>query len=121
AEASFVSVAPHAGTLGPVAEFAAIHVLASIPNALILERFALDWEPRERVISAGPVIEAGHALVPDAPGLGVELVEEEIARYPPGRNVGIRGTARMNAYEAGTFNESVYVQARFHRQSVFSK
>ena len=121
AEARFISVAPHAGTLGPVAEYAALHVLAAIPNTLILERFALDWEPRDHVISPSPKVEAGSILVPDAPGLGVDLVEEEIAKYPPGHNVAIRGTAKMNAYEAGTFRESVYVQTRFHRQSVFAR
>ena len=38
AEAHYITVAPHSGSLGPVAEYAAIHVLAAIPNALILER-----------------------------------------------------------------------------------
>jgi galactonate dehydratase len=119
AEARFINVAPHAGTLGPVAEYAALHVLAAIPNALILERFALDWKPREEVITPSPELVDGHLVVPDAPGLGVEIVEEEILRHPPGNNVAIRGTAKTNAYEEGTFTESVYVQTRLRRQAAF--
>jgi galactonate dehydratase len=121
AEARFISVAPHAGTLGPIAEYAAMHVLASIPNALILERFALDWAARDDVIAPPPRIENGHILVPDAPGLGVDIVEEEVLKHPPGHNVAVRGTAKANAYEEGTFRESVYVQTRLHRQSAFAK
>ena len=42
AEAHYINVAPHSGSLGPVAEYAAIHILASIANALILERLEDD-------------------------------------------------------------------------------
>jgi galactonate dehydratase len=94
-------------------------VLASIPNALILERFALDWAPRDDVIAPPPVIEDGSIIVPDSPGLGVDIVEEEVLKHPPGPNVAVRGTAKANAYEDGTFRESVYVQTRLRRQSVF--
>ncbi|MGO7162865.1 mandelate racemase/muconate lactonizing enzyme family protein, partial [Rhizobium johnstonii] len=38
AEAHHIQMAPHSGSLGPVAEYAALHLLAAIPNALILER-----------------------------------------------------------------------------------
>ena len=121
AEARFISVAPHAGSLGPVAEYAAVHVLAAIPNALILERFALDWQHRDDVVTSPLVVEDGHIEVPIAPGLGVDIVEEEILKHPPGHNSGIRGTARMNAYEAGTFGESVYVQMRLKRQQALTR
>ncbi|MFC0407235.1 mandelate racemase/muconate lactonizing enzyme family protein [Roseomonas elaeocarpi] len=42
AEAHHIMVAPHSGSLGPVAEYAALHLLAAIPNALILERLEDD-------------------------------------------------------------------------------
>ena len=42
AEAHYITVAPHSGTLGPVGEYAALHVMASIPNALALERVEFD-------------------------------------------------------------------------------
>ena len=40
------------GSLGPVAEAAALHLLASIPNALILEHLEVDWPGRDEVITA---------------------------------------------------------------------
>ncbi|MFN7194340.1 MAG: mandelate racemase/muconate lactonizing enzyme family protein, partial [Rhodospirillales bacterium] len=43
AEAHHIMMAPHSGSLGPVAEYAALHVLAAIPNGLILERIEDDW------------------------------------------------------------------------------
>lgn len=43
AEAHGLTIAPHSGSLGPVAEFAAVHLLAAIPNALMLERMEPDW------------------------------------------------------------------------------
>ena len=52
AEAHYITMAPHSGSLGPVAEFAALHVMATIPNALMLERIEFDW--------SGP-LRGGHA------------------------------------------------------------
>jgi galactonate dehydratase len=111
AEANFVSVAPHSGTLGPVAELAAIHLLAAIPNALIHERFFRDWPGRDQVVTHTVQVESGCAVVPDRPGLGTDLVLEEIAKYPPGVNVA-QGARYQSAYEEGTANEWLYVQPR---------
>jgi L-alanine-DL-glutamate epimerase-like enolase superfamily enzyme len=111
AEAHHIMVAPHSGTLGPVAEFAALHLLAAIPNTLMLERIENDWPGRNEVISAPPVLENGALLVPTAPGLGVDIDEAAIARYPSERNVSIAG----GGYEPGTEGEYVYVQTRFGR------
>lgn len=44
----------------------------------------------------------GHILVPDVPGLGVDLVEEAIAQYPPVGNVS----------EPNPEEEHVYFRAR---------
>lgn len=120
AEAFGVSVAPHAGTLGPVAEFAAIHFLASIPNALIHERFLDDWPGRERVVTHVIEVVDGHAVVPDRPGLGVDLVDAVISEHPPGVNVKDPATG-ASAYEAGTASEHLYVQPRRRRATFFSQ
>ncbi|WMS45003.1 mandelate racemase/muconate lactonizing enzyme family protein [Acuticoccus sp. MNP-M23] len=116
AEAQFITMAPHSGSLGPVAEFAALHVMATIPNALMLERIEFDWSGRYEVVS--PVLKAvnGALPVPDAPGLGVELVEEEIEKYPSARNV-TDVPKNEGAYEEGTFDECVYFQTRGRRRS----
>jgi galactonate dehydratase len=111
AEAHHIMLAPHSGSLGPVAEFAALHVLAAIPNTLMLERIENDWSGRNEVISAPPVLENGHLVVPTAPGLGVDINEEAIAAYPSRRNVSIAA----GGYEPGTEAEHVYVQMRLHR------
>lgn len=120
AEASFGSLAPHSGSLGPVAEYAALHVMAAIPNALVLERFSHDCPERELVATPALRIEPdGTIRVPDRPGLGVELIKPAIARYKPGHNAGIRPNAGSGTYEAGTFEEHVQVQARSARARYF--
>ncbi len=83
AEAHSVMMAPHDGSLGPVAEMAAVHMVATIPNFLIQEHLACDVPQRYEVMSGQPVIEEGHIVVPDSPGLGVDIDEEVIARHPP--------------------------------------
>lgn len=110
AEAHGVTVAPHAGTLGPVAEFAALHLMATLPNALILERFGEDWPGRAEVVTATPELRDGGLVVPDGPGLGVDLVDDEIARHAPGS--GIRVPAHTDHCAPGTAGEYPYIQAR---------
>ncbi len=102
AEAHYITMAPHDGSLGPVAEMAAVHLLATIPNFLILEHLADDVPQRYEVMTGQPVIEAGHILVPDTPGLGIDIVEEAIAAYPSETNV---------SFPEDTYDYA-YVQAR---------
>ena len=87
AEAHYVSVAPHDGSLGPVAEIAAIHFLAAIPNCLILEHLEDDVAQRYEVMEPTPPLEKGGFRPPDAPGLGVELIHSALERYPSRGNV----------------------------------
>jgi galactonate dehydratase len=117
AEAHHIMMAPHSGTLGPVAEFAALHLLAAIPNTLMLERIENDWPGRNTVISAAPVLDNGHLLVPTVPGLGVDIDEAAIARHPSERNVSIAG----GGYEPGTEGEYVYVQTRLRRAAYLGR
>ncbi len=117
AESHGIMLAPHSGSLGPVAEYAALHVMAAVPNALMLERIEIDWPGRSEVISPVPVTQDGHLAVPTAPGLGVDINEEAIARHPSQRNVGLGG----GDYAKGTADEFVYVQTRLHRAGYFRK
>jgi galactonate dehydratase len=116
AEAHYITVAPHSGSLGPVAEYAAIHVLAAIPNALILERVHDDVPVRYEVTL--PHIETidGHIEVPDRPGLGVDIDEDVVLAHPSKGNTSRPGFEGDGSYESGTFDEHVYVQARYRRQ-----
>ncbi len=113
AEAHMVQFAPHAGSLGPIAEYAAAHVMASIPNALMMERLEPDWTGRyDAVVPALRCVD-GFITVPDAPGLGVEINEEFIARHPSTRNVAIA----TGGWEPGTESETAYIQPRFRRRA----
>jgi galactonate dehydratase len=120
AESNFVGVAPHAGTLGPVAEVAALHFMASIPNALVLERFDNDWEGKAMAIRGVPEFREGYLIVPNAPGLGVDLNEEFIAQYPSTVNCRVPIVEGGGAYQAGTEGEAVYFQSRLRRQAYLS-
>lgn len=116
AEAHYITMAPHSGSLGPVAEFAALHVMATIPNGLMLEKLEFDWPGRNSVISAPPVLEGGCLKLPTAPGLGVDIVPDEIAKYPSQRNVSLLPEDDGWAYETGTTGEAVYFQTRLQRR-----
>jgi hypothetical protein len=83
----------------------------------MLERIEDDWAGRHEVITASPKQKDGHLAVPDAPGLGVDIREEVIARYPSQANVSIAG----GGYEPGTEGEHVYVQTRLRRAATFKR
>jgi len=117
AEAHFIQVAPHSGSLGPVAEYAALHLLAAIPNGLILERVEFDVPSRYEVVDPHLPTVDGYITVPDLPGLGVDIDEEAVARYPSGGNVTRAGTPADGSYEPGTWDEHVYFQQRYRRQA----
>ena len=80
AEVYGISIAPH-NPYGPVALAAAVHLAAATSNFLILEycrRTPLFFEVQKQ----GITINDGHAELPTAPGLGVELDEDLIAEHP---------------------------------------
>jgi len=108
AEAHGLVIAPHSGSLGPVAEFAAVHLLASIPNALMLERLEPDWSGRGDAIQAQLEFSSGKISVPQSPGLGVRINEAFVNAQPSTRNTAIAG----GGWNEGTADESVYMQVR---------
>jgi galactonate dehydratase len=88
AEARYVSVAPH-NPNGPVCTAASLHLAANLPNLSILEMPADDYKwfaswRDELLVDPTPVqIRNGYLDLPTTPGLGVDLDEEAIAKYPP--------------------------------------
>jgi L-alanine-DL-glutamate epimerase-like enolase superfamily enzyme len=61
---------------------AALHFLASIPNTLGLLEFVVEEGTTLRHHLSAPICAVdGRVAVPDAPGLGLEMNEEGIARY----------------------------------------
>ena len=114
AEAHFITMAPHSGSLGPVAEFAALHVMATIPNASCSSGSSSTGRAARR--SSPPRRKSWTAIaVPTAPGLGVDIVDE-IGRYPSRRNVRVIAEDDGTAYAPGTAGENFYFQTRLRRR-----
>jgi len=81
ADTANCGIAPH-NPLGPIAGVAALHFDVATPNFVIQEEMsgAVPWYYD---VVQGPIrAEAGHWLVPDCVGLGVEVNESEAAKYP---------------------------------------
>ena len=86
AEAYYVQVAPHSPQ-GPVSTAACAHLAMAIPNFQILEYVKSEpW--RSKVLKEPWPVQNGHLVVPDRPGLGIDLDEAVIAASPP-RTVGV--------------------------------
>jgi galactonate dehydratase len=83
AEPSLVTVSPHNYNSTTVGLAATLQISAAIPNFLITEYF-VNFEARGREV-ARPAFEVrdGFIAVPAGPGLGIELDEAALARFPP--------------------------------------
>jgi galactonate dehydratase len=82
AQAQDIRFAPHC-SIGPVALAAALHFDLSTPNFLIQEAFAeFDVPWRDDLVAGWNPVRRGELIVPNAPGLGVELDESALARHP---------------------------------------
>ncbi len=89
AQASNLRVAPHVWG-GAVGLATACHFIAALPNTphtdhppvpLMLEYDMSDNELRTRLLKAPLKLDAGHVLLPEGPGLGIELDRDAVARY----------------------------------------
>ena len=81
AEVYYVPLAPH-NVCGPLGTMASAHVCASIPNFLIMEWHWIDyagWD--ELTIQDQPVIQNGHVVLTDKPGIGIDVNDEALAKY----------------------------------------
>jgi galactonate dehydratase len=109
AEAHHIAVAPHDGSNGPVAEAAAVHLLASIPNCLILEHLEDDVPWRYDV--ATPLkITNSQMEIPTKPGLGIAFDPEVALAHPAERNLAPPSDALV---------ERTYVQPRPRRSRLY--
>jgi galactonate dehydratase len=82
AEPYFVTIAPHNYNSTTIGLAATLQVCAAIPNFLITEYF-VNFTARGDVISRNPIrVENGTIPLPTGPGLGLELDEAALARYP---------------------------------------
>lgn len=120
AEAHHIMVAPHSGSLGPVAEYAALHLMAAIPNALMIERMETDWEGRRDTIVPHPEQSDGFLAVPGVPGLGCDINEEFVSRHPSQGNLSMPARLPSDAEELGG-QGPLYVQTRMQRGKLFNR
>ncbi len=82
AEAHYVQVVPH-NPLGPVSTAACVQLAACIPNFALQEYpQGEDRSPKRDLVSKTLAFEDGFILVPDGPGIGVELAEDAAERHP---------------------------------------
>jgi galactonate dehydratase len=93
AEAYGVLVAPH-NPNGPLSTLASAHVCASIPNFFRCEFMVNDVPWRDEVISHPLDVSDGVLHLSERPGLGVDLLEDELEKHPGVRDLG----AKRNFY-----------------------
>ena len=82
AEAHYVDVVPH-NPLSPVSTAACVQLAACIPNFALQEYPRGEGEPPKSEIVSGILeLDDGFLIIPDAPGIGVELAEGAAENYP---------------------------------------
>ena len=78
-----VAMAMHfAGT--PVSFMANVHCAAATENFIALEHHSMDvpwWEGLVRTTGGNALVEKGFAIVPDSPGLGIDLTEDVVKQH----------------------------------------
>lgn len=81
AEAHHIGFSPH-NPSGPVAMAATLQLAACTPNFGLLETMTTDVPWRKLLTTETLDFSDGFFEVPDRPGLGLDLNEEELARFP---------------------------------------
>ena len=81
AEAHYIPVCPH-NPSGPVANAATLQLAACTPNFYLLETMATDIPWRSEISTEKVSFKNGLMSIPDAPGLGIEICEDAIAKHP---------------------------------------
>lgn len=81
ADAYNIPIAPH-NPNGPISTIASAHVCASIPNFFRQEFMVHDVPWRDAVLDRPLPVRNGFFVLDERPGLGFDLVEEEMVRHP---------------------------------------
>ena len=81
AECRYIPFAPH-NPSGPIANAATLQLAATCPNFSVLEIMYSDVEWRKDVVNEQLEYSCGYMKIPDRPGLGIEINEEECLKHP---------------------------------------
>ena len=83
AEANYVGVVPH-NPLSPVSTAACLQLAACIPN-FALQEYPIGEHvpPKSEIVKTAVQVENGYLIIPDAPGIGVELADDAQEKHPP--------------------------------------
>ena len=82
-------IAPH-NCHSPINTLVSANVCATVPNFFIHEIDVDDAPWRDDIMTHPFEIKDGHLLLPTRPGLGSDLIEEELLKHPPGVYPGAR-------------------------------
>jgi galactonate dehydratase len=75
-------VVPH-NPLSPVSTAACLQLAACLPNFALQEYpQGEDRPPKSEIVTRTPVRDGGYLLIPDGPGLGIELAEDAQEKHP---------------------------------------
>lgn len=81
AEVYNVPIAPH-NPNGPISTIASAHTMATVPNFFRQEYMLQDVPWRDTCLSHNLPIQDGYFALPDRPGLGFDINEEELLCHP---------------------------------------
>lgn len=81
AECHHIPFCPH-NPSGPIANAATLQLAACTPNFMFLETMSSDVPWRGEISTEQLRFEGGCLYIPDAPGLGIDIVESAIEKHP---------------------------------------
>ena len=100
AEANYAKIVPN-NPLGPVSTAACLQLDAAIPNFGIQEFPSFYHQGNEAEMTTEPFREdGGYILIPDAPGIGVELVDNITEKFSPQQ----RSISAQTAYDGSVYD-----------------
>lgn len=100
AEANYVNIVPH-NPLGPVSTAACLQIDAAIPNFGIQEFPSFYHQGNEAEMTKEPLKEEnGYLIIPDTPGIGIELVDDICERFPAKQ----RSISAQIAYDGSVYD-----------------
>ncbi|SCP97655.1 galactonate dehydratase [Anaerobium acetethylicum] len=100
AEANYVTIIPH-NPLGPVSTAACLQLDAAIPNFTIQEFPSFYHQGNEANMTKTPLVEKdGYIIIPDAPGIGIELVDDICEKFPAKQ----RSISAQIAYDGSVYD-----------------